>query len=172
MNASPKLIGPVLIAIAIVLALKGKDWADPFMQRLIVVIATLLIGPLLIVNSVFKEFIGRVRPRMIEQFGGQFDFTRAGEIMGQCQGNCSFVSGEASVGGWFLVCGLLFATHQRKLVYSLLLALGVFMALLRVAFGAHFISDVTLGFLVPVIVCALLVLLIDHLDKAPKQQKS
>ncbi len=129
-------------------------------------------GPLLIVNLILKEVFGRVRPRSIEEFGGVMEFTLPGDIAGQCISNCSFVSGEASVGGWFLVCGLLFPPRYRRQAYAGLFVLGFGMALLRVTFGAHFLSDVVLGYLVPIIVCAILACIIDYLEKEPPATNS
>jgi membrane-associated PAP2 superfamily phosphatase len=53
-------------------------------------------GPLLLVNGVLKQFSGRARPADIAEFGGMHRFSPALSLSDQCQGNCSFVSGEAA----------------------------------------------------------------------------
>lgn len=166
LNAAPRYIGSALLIWIAIDIFRGKRWQHQSLKNQVVVLSTLLLGPLLAVNSGFKEIFGRVRPRHIEEFGGPLDFTLAGDVIGQCNGNCSFVSGEASAGGWLFVCALLFVPKLRPYAYGVLFALGVFMALLRVSFGAHFISDAVLGYLVPPIICAVLALLITQKQKS------
>lgn len=172
LHLAPNYIGVGLIALLSIRYWRGTRWSNQGFRNQSVVLATLLLGPLLIVNSVFKEGFGRVRPRAIEEFGGTMEFTLPGDIVGQCLSNCSFVSGEASVGGWFLACGLLFSQQYRHQAYAGLFVLGSFMALLRVAFGAHFLSDVLLGYLVPIIICAILASTIVHFGKHPSATNS
>lgn len=168
----PNYVGIILIAFLAIQYWDGKRWNSQGIRNQSVVLATLLLGPLLAVNLFFKEVFGRVRPRDIEAFGGTLNFTLPGDIAGQCLSNCSFVSGEASVGGWFLVCGLLFPPQYRRRAYVGLFVLGIFMALLRVTFGAHFLSDVLLGYIIPIIVCALLACTIEYFQKEPSATKS
>lgn len=165
LHLAPNFSGVVLIVLLSIRYWGGTRWSSQSFRNQSVVLATLLLGPLLIVNSFFKEGFGRVRPRSVEEFGGAMEFTLPGDIVGQCLSNCSFVSGEASVGGWFLVCGLLFSTQYRRSAYFVLFVLGFFMAILRVTFGAHFLSDVILGYLVPIIVCAILASTIAYFGK-------
>ena len=161
----PNYVGVILIAFLSIQYWDGKRWNNQSFRNQSVVLATLLLGPLLVVNLFFKEVFGRVRPRSIEEFGGAMEYTLPGDIAGQCLSNCSFVSGEASVGGWFLCCGLLFPPQYRSRAYAGLFVLGFFMAMLRVAFGAHFLSDALLGYLVPVIICAILATSIEYFEK-------
>lgn len=165
LHIAPNLIGAILIVFLVIQYRNGKSWKNERFRNPAIVLASLLIGPLLTVNIIFKEAFGRVRPRSIEEFGGTMDFTLPGDIAGQCLSNCSFVSGEASIGGWFLVCGLLFPPQYRSSAYAGLFILGSFMALLRLAFGAHFLSDVILGYLVPIIVCAILATIAVYYEK-------
>lgn len=165
LHLAPNFIGAILVVFLAIQYWDGQRWRSQAFRNQAIVLATLLLGPLLAVNVILKEVFGRVRPRSIEEFGGTMDFTLPGDIAGQCISNCSFVSGEASIGGWFLVCGLLFPPQYRRQAYAGLFVLGSAMALLRVAFGAHFLSDVILGYLVPIIVCAILASIIDYLEK-------
>lgn len=165
LNVSPRYIGVGLLLFLIIQLSEGKRPRHKDFRNQLIVLMTLVLGPLLVVNLGLKQYFGRVRPRMIEDFGGTLDFTRAGDVAGQCASNCSFVSGEASTAGWMLCCGLLFAPGIRKYAYIVLLLLGVFMATLRVVFGAHFISDVLLGYLVPLIICSLLAFTLSTFEK-------
>ena len=62
---------------------------------------TMFLGPILIVNGIFKSFWGRARPQDILQFGGDKLFSLPFEISNQCSWDCSFMSGH---GGCFLAC--------------------------------------------------------------------
>jgi membrane-associated phospholipid phosphatase len=165
LHRAPVFIGIGLIALVLFRYVKMKGRVDDAFLNQSLVLANLLFGTLLVVNTGFKENFGRVRPRDIMDFGGKGDFTLPGDLIGQCVSNCSFPSGEAAAGGWFLCCGLLFAPQWRKKAYILLFILGVFMASLRVSFGAHFISDVILGYLTTLITCSLLAIAYELFQK-------
>jgi lipid A 4'-phosphatase len=99
-----------------------------------------LIGPLFLVNSVFKDHWGRARPSQIVEFGGTKIFTRAALPTDQCAKNCSFVSGHASTGFFFLAPAFLFAHRRRWLAIGT--GAGLAVGLVRIIQGGHFFSDV------------------------------
>ena len=116
------------------------------LQRgLLFLLATLVLGPGLLVNEVFKAESGRARPATVEQFGGERHFTPAFVASDQCERNCSFVSGHAGMGFFFLAFAWVFG-DRRWLYYGALIGLAV--GLGRVAQGAHFLSDVLFGYAV------------------------
>lgn len=124
-------------------------------------LAAILIGPLLLVNSVFKTYWGRARPSEITIFGGDKTFTPAWFYADQCDFNCSFTSGE---GGAIATTALLIAflawpklpQSGRRWLGWALGALVVLTAGLRVAVGQHFLSDTLLS----VLLCTLVALLL------------
>ncbi len=100
-----------------------------------------IVGPLLLVNGVFKDHWGRARPSQVVEFGGTKQFTRAALPADQCEKNCSFVSGHASVGFFFLAFA--FVWPRRRLLWlatGTVLGLGI--GLVRIMQGGHFFSDV------------------------------
>jgi len=104
-------------------------------------LAVAVTGPMFLVNSVFKDQWGRARPSQVEQFGGNSQFTRAAVPADQCAKNCSFVSGHASVGFFFLA--LAFAwPRRRRLWLATGAALGLGIGFIRILQGGHFLSDV------------------------------
>lgn len=100
-----------------------------------------LIGPLFLVNSVFKDNWGRARPSQVVEFGGEKQFTRAALPADQCMKNCSFVSGHASTGFFFLAPAFVFAA-RRRLWLAIGTASGLGVGLVRMMQGGHFLSDV------------------------------
>jgi lipid A 4'-phosphatase len=101
----------------------------------------MIIGPGLLVNTLFKDQWGRARPSQIEEFGGTKQFTRAAIPADQCTKNCSFVSGHASVGFFFLAFAFVWPRRQVLwLVVGTSLGLGI--GLVRILQGGHFFSDV------------------------------
>ncbi|OQP85707.1 hypothetical protein BTR14_14670 [Rhizobium rhizosphaerae] len=122
----------------------------------ITVLATMAIGPGLIVNGILKAYSGRPRPMQTELFGGNMSFMPAGSFGGACTDNCSFLSGEASGAAW-LVCALILLPEplRRRLIRPVI-AIAVLTSGMRVAFGRHFPSDALLGFLLTLVVFALL----------------
>ncbi|MGL4404240.1 MAG: phosphatase PAP2 family protein [Notoacmeibacter sp.] len=121
----------------------------PFRQNLTIIgalVASWLLGPGLIVNVLLKEFVLRTRPRDVNFFGGEFPFVPVGQWYGICSGNCSFVSGEASIAPFMVLNILLLPEKWRKSAFLVLFPASIAMALLRVVMGAHYISDVVLGY--------------------------
>lgn len=100
-----------------------------------------LVGPLLLVNGVFKEHWGRARPSQVVEFGGTKAFTRAAIPADQCAKNCSFVSGHASVGFYFLAFAFV-RPRRRVLWFGVGTAAGLLVGLVRIVQGGHFLSDV------------------------------
>ena len=94
---------------------------------------------LLIVNVILKNMWGRVRPNDISYFGGTYDFTPWYKISNSCTSNCSFVSGDASVG--FIIVIFYFITKKSIYLY-LGLFFGIFLGFIRILAGGHFFSDI------------------------------
>jgi lipid A 4'-phosphatase len=110
-------------------------------QRVIFLLLTLALGPGLLVNSLLKSHWGRARPIEVSAFGGARSFSPAYIIAQQCSRNCSFVSGDAAM-GYYLIA-FLFIARKRARTIALAGALaGSAIGLIRIAQGAHFLSDV------------------------------
>lgn len=152
------------------------DWRTGYrldfapMRARIVLVATLIVWPLLMVNGVLKAHWGRPRPWQVDEFGGWLPFVEAGTITGHCASNCSFVSGEAAGGGWLALLFLLAPLKHRFVAALIFVPLGAFMAALRVAFGAHFASDAMLGFLGSIATFAIIATILEM--RAPRGAKA
>ena len=110
-------------------------------QRTLFLLLTLILGPGLLINVILKNQTGRTRPNRVETFGGNRQFTPAFVTNGACKSNCSFVSGDASMGYYFLA--FLFVARKRRWAIALAAyTLGTAIGVLRIAQGAHFLSDV------------------------------
>lgn len=105
-------------------------------------LGALAFGPGLIANGVFKTFWGRARPRQVSEFGGSAEFSPPLLVTDQCSSNCSFVSGDASMGFYFLAIALVAPHRYRRVSIVAALTFGLFIGLIRVLQGAHFFSDV------------------------------
>jgi len=103
---------------------------------------SLALGPGLVVNEIFKNHWGRARPRQILEFGGTADFTPPWLPADQCARNCSFTSGDASVGFWLVTLAFLLPEPWRTRAIWGSVALGLCVGYARMAKGAHFMSDV------------------------------
>ena len=126
-------------------------WA-PSGRAMIFLIATIAIGPGLIVNLGLKDHWHRPRPAQTQEFGGPSEFRPWYDDRGACKKNCSFVSGEAATGFWMVAPASVLPPPWRGPAIVLAFAFGVGSSLLRMAFGGHYLSDVLLGGLVTLIV--------------------
>ena len=96
----------------------------------------------IVVNLLFKNMWGRARPGDILQFDGKENFTPWFQISDACSNNCSFFSGDASVG--FSVIVFYFLT-KKMVFFWLSLFFGLIIGLVRIMEGGHFVSDVVMA---------------------------
>jgi lipid A 4'-phosphatase len=110
------------------------------------VFSTVLFNLLVVVNLILKNSWGRARPNDIVQLGGNEVFTPWFQVSDSCISNCSFVSGDASVG--FSVIALFFIT-KKPIYLWLSVFFGLLLGIIRLLEGGHFLSDVLIaGFLI------------------------
>ena len=105
------------------------------------------IGTGLFVNCFLKTFSGRPRPCQTDLFAGIFPFEPAGSFAGQCDHNCSFISGESAAAGWLICLLFVLPSKQRTVLAPALIIASLTTSFLRLAFGGHYFSDVVLGWL-------------------------
>lgn len=137
----------VILAAPVILALLLRPFAPRAralvsMRAAIFLLATLLLGPGLLVNAILKNHWDRPRPVAVTEFGGSERFVAWWDPRGQCRHNCSFVSGETSSAFWTLAPAALAPAPWRLAAYGAALALGAGMGIVRMAMGAHFFTDV------------------------------
>lgn len=105
------------------------------------VVLTLAVGPGVIVNGVFKDNWGRARPSQIIEFGGAATYTPPFMVAGQCDTNCSFVSGHGALGFWLVTLAFLVPAPWRGRAILGALVCGGLVAVVRIMQGGHFLSD-------------------------------
>lgn len=146
-----------IIAVLIWLLFASWRWrrtAESLLRRrLCFLLLVLAIGPGLLVNGLLKGQSGRARPYQVEQFGGRSTFTGAFQPASNCVRNCSFVSGHASLGFFFIAFAWVFR-DRRWLWFGILL--GTAVGLGRMLQGRHFLSDVVFAYWVVYASCVLL----------------
>jgi lipid A 4'-phosphatase len=134
----------LIVAVAAMwLVLVGRPlWRFDRKALLFIAFSTAL-GPGLLVNTVLKDHWGRARPVQIEAFGGPHHFTPAPLPAAECVRNCSFVSGHAALAFSLVAFAFLLRPGSpRRRGVGAALALGGVVGLVRIAQGAHFLSDV------------------------------
>jgi lipid A 4'-phosphatase len=110
----------------------------------ILMVFTLIIGPGLLVNLIFKDHMGRPRPRDIKEFSGTEQFicvcVKGDSIEGK-----SFPCGHCAM-GFYMAIPFLFLRNRRKIMaYSFLgigIIYGIIIGIARMMAGGHFLSDV------------------------------
>jgi lipid A 4'-phosphatase len=147
-NITPFL---VLAAFASAYAMRRAGIAiryAPTGRQLVFLVATMAVGPGLIVNLGLKDNAHRPRPSQTREFGGRFEFRPWYRFDGECRRNCSFVSGEGSEAFWMVAPASLAPLPEQPFVIAGAVLFGVLASLLRMAFGGHYLSDVILAALV------------------------
>lgn len=141
-----------LIAFAAAGALLVRLFLPSFRKQVdvrapVFLLASLALGPGLLVNTMLKDHWGRARPRQVDLFGGEAPYTPVWQIADNCDRNCSFVSGEASSAIWLTTLVFLAPATWRKPLAIGIGGLAAALSLNRVAFGGHFLSDTILSWL-------------------------
>ena len=140
-------------------------------RAVVFLLLSLAIGPGLVVNTVFKDHWGRARPAQVTAFGGDKHFTPAFVPSDQCDRNCSFPSGDPSVGFFFVSPAFLIPERRRRrMAVAGALALGAFFGVARIAQGGHFLSDVVFAGVFMALTAACLQLLFDTIRTADRQE--
>ncbi len=155
----------VIVAIIALSLAHHYEWP----QRLLpirewnVILWGFLLGPGILVNVLLKGFSQRARPIDILSFGGDKFYSPIGQLSGQCDFDCSFVSGEVSGTTMFcLACIVLIQHHQNRLnlrwqqgMYAVLVFVFTYVFVHRILTGGHFVSDAMLGALFTALVAAM-----------------
>jgi lipid A 4'-phosphatase len=120
-------------------------------------LATVLaVGPGLIANTLLKDNWARPRPMQIVEFGGSQPFTPVLARSGQCDRNCSFVSGEAASIFALGFAVALLAHRRRATLMGVAVLAGSLIGFIRIGEGGHFLSDVVFAGVFMGLVVALL----------------
>ncbi len=159
----------VLAVMAALYALRRGGWHvayAPSGRAVLFLILTLALGPGLVVNLGLKDHAHRPRPINTQEFGGPSEFRPWYRFDGACEKNCSFVSGEAAEAFWMVAPASLAPPPWRPLAIGGALAFGVAASLLRMAFGGHFLSDVTFAGLIAMMIVVAVAMAMWRKDKA------
>jgi lipid A 4'-phosphatase len=150
---------PVLVAAFLYGLIRRRPVWGLTPKRFLFIALSIAIGAGLVTNVVLKDSWGRARPSQIAEFGGPKQFTPAFMRSTQCDKNCSFVSGDASLAASFMAFAVIAERNRRRWW----LGLGAFTALvgvMRMSRGSHFLSDVVFAVIFTLMVMFVLARLI------------
>ena len=136
----PNSLG-ILALLVLIIGFFKKSFAR-FRRQCLFLVVVILIGPGLIVNSIFKENYGRPRPRQIQQFNGEKQFKKAWVYSNQ--NGHSFPSGHSSIAFYFISLYYVLRRNRKKIANWCFfggIAYGILMSFTRIIQGAHFFSD-------------------------------
>jgi len=135
-------LAPWITAVLVLAGLAALTHAD-WRRHGIFLLLSVVIGPGLLVNTLFKDHWGRPRPRDVVEFGGPLHYRLAPLPGGE--GGASFPCGHCSVGFLFAAGWWMWKRHRPAWAWASLalgLAAGFALGLGRMAAGGHFLSDV------------------------------
>jgi membrane-associated PAP2 superfamily phosphatase len=135
------LVAPAAIALIVKLVLPRTRLLLSG-RAIVFLITTLTLAPGLLANGILKEHWARSRPVEVREFGGTERFVAWWDPRGDCEQNCSFVTGDGSGAFWTLAPAALAPPAWRPVAYGAALAFGTAVSVLRLVFGAHFFTDV------------------------------
>ncbi len=137
------IILPSLVALSYLK--KAPQWIKRSHKAASYLLLVLILGPGLLVNNILKNHWDRARPHQITEFNGSKQHSAAFVISDQCESNCSFVSGHASIGYFFMAFYWLFQPRRKSFFITGFL-LGSLIGMARIIQGDHFLSDVIFSF--------------------------
>lgn len=116
-----------------------RNWIRPGLFLVLL----LALGPGLVVNTIFKDYWGRPRPREVIQFGGTKEFLHPWQ-KGIAHGGRSFPSGHSSAAFYLTAPFFIYRRKNLKIARLWLiggLVFGLMMSVARITQGGHFLSD-------------------------------
>ncbi len=141
----PVLLLPLVAVMLAVQMRSPRDWL-PRPHKLLFFLTFYAVGPGLAIQFL-KRLVGRARPNEIVEFGGTLPFTPAWQVSGACSRSCSFASGESATAIALMGLAILLPARWRVRTIVALVPVVLIFSLNRIAFGAHFLSDVVLAWL-------------------------
>ncbi len=144
-KAAPLLT--LLIALPALFVVLLGAWIKPIKSwraHAAVVVLTVVLGPGLLVNGMFKELWDRPRPVQTENFGGDYPYAPP-LVIGEAKGGKSFPCGHCSAGFALAALWLVLRTRRPRLAWLALgasIVLGAAMGYARLAAGGHYLSDI------------------------------
>ena len=149
----------VLVGVFLYGLVRGKSYWGLTPKKFLYVALSIGLGAGLVTNVVFKDSWGRARPSQIAEFGGPKHFSPPFMRSDQCDKNCSFVSGDASLAACFTAFAMI-AERNRRRWWVGLGGFAALVGLMRMARGSHFLSDVVFGIIFSLMVVFFLARLI------------
>lgn len=136
----------LLVALISLFAIGASYWNVKFSsirKPALFLVFSLVLGPGLLVNLIFKDHYGRPRPREIVEFGGTEAY--AAPLVYSNSGGKSFPCGHGAIGFYLALPFLFLRKTNKKLAYIILVTgtlFGILISYARVISGGHFTSDV------------------------------
>lgn len=175
LHGLPFALGGILLVVTLWRAFRLRDIFERQVLRYAAAFWALIVGNMLLVETLLKHNWGRPRPYHqhieLERFA-DYVFMPVGDWRGACTSNCSFASGEAYALFWMVCATAVLPERWRRPAFWIALPVAAFGALLRVAFGAHYLSDVTVAALLAVLVFSLFAMLAAAIERRSIARKS
>jgi len=111
-------------------------------RAVIFLLSTIFLTAIVLPDVVFKHHWGRPRPIATVEFNGSQQFEPWWDPRGADPRSTSFFSGEAATAFWTYAPAALAPAPFRPLAYLAATIFGLTTGILRMAFGAHYASDV------------------------------
>lgn len=140
---------PLLVLAGMIATYAAHRAGQPVPQRfrpsgrsLLFVAVAMALGPGLLVNGYLKEQSHRPRPVQTVEFGGTSTFRPWYRFDGDCEHNCSFISGETASAAWLVAPASLLPPPLQAPAMAAAGLVTVLTGLTRMAFGGHYLSDI------------------------------
>lgn len=111
-------------------------------RAILFLLSTILITAIVLPDAVVKHHWGRPRPIATTQFNGSQPFKPWWKASNGSWHNTSFFSGEAATAFWICAPAALAPPALRPLALAGAIIFGLMTGILRMAFGAHYASDI------------------------------
>jgi lipid A 4'-phosphatase len=121
---------------------RPRTWLRLAFSQWLFLAICLGVGPGLVANVILKDHLGRARPKHVVEFGGTKAFSPPLIPSQECPTNCSFIGGEAAATFTPFFAASLVMPQSAPWLLAVGTICGLACGLVRIAQGAHFLSDI------------------------------
>ena len=141
-----RMINIIIVLITLLCLAKALYQKNKTLTRQCIFLCVCWIITSAVITPILKTTFSRTRPMYTMHYGGSNHFQKIWQIGNECKSNCSFISDEATIAFSFIAfLFLIKKSRRRHQVAAAVVCYYIFVSIIRMLIGKHFLSDVVMA---------------------------